>query len=522
MNLARVGVFYLGSMFLTTCTFAQGNNTFTQVGTWSCTVPAAGHGSPLGSYACPAVTFPQTFGGTPSIVGTACSTYQGPGGGGGCGNLTLQGASPTGFTPLAICCGARGNTVYSGSWTAVGPLLFSGTGVAKYIVLTVLYAPPGTNGGHSSSSVTYGAGSSTGTTTSASQSFKQTNTLTYEAGGGFLGTGGSAGLSFGWSNSTTDSQSLDIKKSTNSTISRNGPSQDGINHDEDAIYLLLQPTIDFAVAPSSASWILENTTSPIQVVYVGWLNGHSQMPSSIASALASAGITAEDYPEILSRDPLASSSPSAYPSRFVSVNTTFPYEPPYAATDPVPTITTTITDASTQTTINETDDTYTVGLTLTQSVGFLNFAKSDLKDTSSWEWTNKSSLSSSAGTSQTASFTVGGPAFGYTGPTVLLVYVDAIYHTFAFDIVPANLQEASVTGTILKTGAIPAPFTEVTLDTNGIRHSTFTNAKGQYTFWGHLTGPGIISVAGTTQNAAGTLQIVPQVQSPRSVNLTIP
>jgi hypothetical protein len=38
--------------------------------------------------------------------------------------------------------------------------------------LTVVYAPPGTNKGNSKSSVEYAAGSTTGTTTTASRSFK--------------------------------------------------------------------------------------------------------------------------------------------------------------------------------------------------------------------------------------------------------------------------------------------------------------------------------------------------------------
>jgi hypothetical protein len=42
-----------------------------------------------------------------------------------------------------------------------------------YQLLTMAYAPPGTNGGKSSSKVAYGSGSTTGTTTSVSSSFKE-------------------------------------------------------------------------------------------------------------------------------------------------------------------------------------------------------------------------------------------------------------------------------------------------------------------------------------------------------------
>ncbi len=265
---ALVFLICLAFLFHGTC-FAQ-NSTFTQVGTWGCTVPAAG-GAPIGPYACPRVAFPQEFGAAPSIVVISCSHYNGYGGGGGCdpSGGAVTALNSTGFTPQGYCCGAKGTTTYSGSWIAVGSVLLRGTAVAKYIVLTVVYAPPGTNGGHSTSSVSYSAGSTTGTTTSASQSFKAANALSFEASGGFLGNGGGGGLSFDWSHDTTDTQSLDIKKSTNSTIGRTGPSQDGINHDEDAIYLLLNPTMNLAVSSSSASWLLSNTSSPIQVCHAG-------------------------------------------------------------------------------------------------------------------------------------------------------------------------------------------------------------------------------------------------------------
>ena len=48
----------------------------------------------------------------------------------------------------------------------------TGTALPKYQVLTLLYAPPGANGGKSTSSVDYGAGSTTGTTTSTDSSYE--------------------------------------------------------------------------------------------------------------------------------------------------------------------------------------------------------------------------------------------------------------------------------------------------------------------------------------------------------------
>lgn len=493
-------------------------DTFTQLGTWSCTIPAYGHAN------CPSITFPEQFGAVPNIVVMGCWIYKGIGGGTGCfgdgsntwsiqpGNLTPRGFTPT--TPMGG--GARGITALFGQWIAVGPVLHTGTVIPKYIVLTVVYAPPGTNGGHATSSVSYAAGSTTGVTTSASQSFKVANSLSFEGSGGFLGNGGGVGASFDWSHSVTDTQSLEIKKSTTSTISRTGPSQDGVNHDEDGIYLLLNPKVDLNVSSSSGQWMFaDNSQSPIQYVYVGWLNGHQTMPAGVATALHSAGITEQDYPDILARDPLANGSGQLDPARFVPLNITFPYEPPLTATDPVPTVTTNITDASTQTVGTAVEDTYKVGLTISTSGDYLEFAKATLKDTASWEWTNKSSTSTATGTSQSATVTVGGPSFGYSGTTVIEVFTDTIYHTFAFALVPANLEEVGLKGTLVDNTGKPLGITEVSLAANGITRRTFTNARGEYVFFGPITGPAAIE-------AVGMKQVIPQSTSPRNVELRKP
>src|ERR1700730_13075516 len=97
------------------------------------------------------------------------------------------------------------------------------------------YAPPGTQGGRSSSEVSYGAGSTLGTTTTASQSFKTNNSIGLTAGGGFLADA-TVGLNFSFGQSTTDTQSLDIKKSSTTTLKVPGPSKDGVNHDHDQIW----------------------------------------------------------------------------------------------------------------------------------------------------------------------------------------------------------------------------------------------------------------------------------------------
>jgi hypothetical protein len=82
-----------------------------------------------------------------------------------------------------------------------------GTITPNYIVLLVVYAPPGTNGGKSTSSVEYGTSSTAGTTTSVSNSFKQSTSVSSDVSGGIFGNGVSAGLSFSYGQTVTDDHS---------------------------------------------------------------------------------------------------------------------------------------------------------------------------------------------------------------------------------------------------------------------------------------------------------------------------
>ena len=104
---------------------------------------------------------------------------------------------------------------------------------------------------------------------------------------------------------------------------------DSINHNFDQIILLLGPEVDVTIADTQLQWGLNLSHAIPQVVLVGWLNGPITMPSDVAATLSQYGITAQDYPQILSADPFASDStgqgkPAA--ARFAYL-TVLPYEP---------------------------------------------------------------------------------------------------------------------------------------------------------------------------------------------------
>jgi hypothetical protein len=380
----------------------------------------------------------------------------------------------------------------------------------NYFVLTVIYAPPGTNGGKSSSSVSYGSGSSTGTTTSSSNTFKASTQVSASVTGGVIGDA-TVGGSFQYSNSSGTNQSLDIKKSTSSTISDSGPASDGIDHDHDLIYLWLNPEIDLQMTSSSAIWNLINTgTADIQYLYVGWLKDPSKVPPGLMQRLQSHGVTALDFPTIMQRDPYANGSPPLDHTRYQSVNQTFPYEPPYSATDPVPTLAFNASYSTTSTSGSAATDDYKVSITAKGGVDF-GVYKASFQLDDSWDWTNTTSQSSSTGSTESATVTVGGPAFGYAGPTDIAVYYDTVYKSFLF--VPLQSGTLSLSGTLTNSNGTPVPRREVTVVANGTTYRTFTNAKGQYRFFGGISGPLVIH-AGTVTAA------LPQVRP--NVDLRLP
>ncbi|MGB2604109.1 MAG: carboxypeptidase-like regulatory domain-containing protein, partial [Candidatus Sulfotelmatobacter sp.] len=296
------------------------------------------------------------------------------------------------------------------------------------------------------------------------------------------------------------------------TISQAGPSQDGINHDEDEIWLLLKPTVNMAVSSSTTEWSLAATNAPVQYVHVGWLNGHETMPPGVVAALQDAGITPHEYPKILARDPLAADESALNSVRFASINTTFPYEPPYSLNDSVPTFTYNISNSTVTTTGTAAEDSFGVELSVSGSASFTGLFDVKVKDTSTWEWTNKFSTSASAGSSQSAQLTIGGPAYGYAGASVIRVYYDTIYRTFAFALVSPAAPEVALKGTLLTPTGKPAANKRVTLIGSGQKHLTYTNAKGEFTFIGHMSGK-------VTVQAPGVTQQIPQVQSTRQIVL---
>src|SRR5262249_32978085 len=149
------------------------------------------------------------------------------------------------------------------------------------------------------SSVSYGTTSTTGTSSSVSSSFKAGYQISVDASA--FDSGPSA--TFSTSQERTNTSEIDITKSSSYTINAPGPSQDGIDHDQDRIWLILNPVVELSVTGKNVAWAVTvaGQNTEIQYVTVGWLKNPSSMPRGVATSLRNAGITPADYPTLLAR-----------------------------------------------------------------------------------------------------------------------------------------------------------------------------------------------------------------------------
>jgi hypothetical protein len=316
-----------------------------------------------------------------------------------------------------------------------------------YYLLSVLYAPPGTDGGKSSSMVDYSSGSSAGTTTSASSVFSDTTDVKAEAGGGFLG-GAKATAEFSMGISSTDSTSLDVRKTQTADFKIPGPAKDGIDHDYDQFLLWLNPSIDIQIDRDNAQHWQLNTPNgdpmKIQTVYAAYLKNPTLMETNdpgLKADLDAALVTADEYASILTADPFVctQANPSACTpvpidlNRFLPVSGgTFSYNPPLTPQDTVSTKTYSQSNSATSSNGKIRESDIKAGVTLQVSVGAPELFNVKITASRSFSWKNTSSYSQSAGTTQSAAFTIGGPAFGYKGLVDITVYWDSIYNSYMF------------------------------------------------------------------------------------------
>lgn len=371
------------------------------------------------------------------------------------------------------------------------PTVQRGSITPKYSVVGVIYAPPGSTSGQRSF-VEYSQTSQLGTAVSVADSFRYGTQLTANAS--FLGA--SLGASLGLSTTVTDQTSTELRLGQGRTLRYTGSAgRDGINHDEDLIVLWLNPQVNFTVFGTSIAWNLGTPNNqPVRIfqVQVGYLKDPSIMPVAVRTVLETAGIYPSEYTRILSHNPFAyADNPVLDPRRFVRANSTLPYIPPLDPRGALAAYTWTENSTFTVSTTNMFENAYSVGFTY--GTGFdIDIVKISLKLDKSWTWTNKTATTKSTSKSQSATFSILPPGYGYTGVSEIGVYWDLLYGSYVF--VPLNpswttdgsfkpTSRATITGVALDASNNPVVSREVLLrDSTGTSYRTFTTPSGNFTF----------------------------------------
>jgi hypothetical protein len=368
------------------------------------------------------------------------------------------------------------------------------TVTTKYVVLSVAYAPPG-----SASTATYTNSTLFGASISLTSSFKNTvtETLTLEKEqflpilGIFLG---SADASTGFTQEADSSTSLAVMQTQAQAYVIRGPASSavGLDHDEDIIWLWLNPAMNFHVPSSNVidfdsvgfddrfpghdleifpvpvKYLKHPETMPLDVKAVlgrGWVCEESTDPACAPGGSLDPALQPSDYIQILKADPFtdplytiefAPANPPLVSSctqdgRYcLAVNNTFPYEPPPQGGQPITTtFTETRTAVATATAVSSVSVQNSV--TIPFDIGSILFGDflNTLKTANTLTITNQINQANNQQLSQTSAFSITGPtvADNYTGPAEINVFQDNVYGTFMFGAVPATTFDLSVSPT---------------------------------------------------------------------------
>ena len=309
-----------------------------------------------------------------------------------------------------------------------------------FYINSVRYAPPGGTG-TKSSTVDYGAGTTTETTTSTGSSFS--NKFTVKAGSDKTPIGSSAGTTQGVSN--TDSTVITEDLQQDVQVGSLVPS-DYVNHDNDEVEIFVNPAIDFVTSPAPPQYTQNSITYNLDFSYVvpvrvkvGWLKGTMSWDPSIYGQLTTPvllggfGFQASDiadlWRDVQAADPFAANDPYGWstpnPDRFVYLLGPIDYAPGLADVANAALSDSVAISHSKTTTV-----TYTVSASVTLG-GILNVSDE-------YSWTNTNTNSDKVTNKTTEKYTVNMPSPAFKGPsTTLYIYKDTVFDTFMFSFVPA-------------------------------------------------------------------------------------
>jgi hypothetical protein len=357
----------------------------------------------------------------------------------GANNICQQQCTANYNTCLAGCATPIPTPCTSGCGPTPTPPPASGSLYPKFIVLSVIYAPPGQR-----SSVNYGGNETMGTTMSWGSVFTTKTSTSVSANGPIFG----GSVSSAWTQTSDASGSMSVNSSSSSDLTVPGPtsSNAGINHEADVIAIWLNAKADFTWDNASASYRWKygiDTRDPVigmDVVYLhvydlkrpGNLAGNTSLQRNWAGP--GQGLTATDFGQILRANPFANGSPNVDAQTRFYAYATVPYTKPscdssgHPITQPI-TKSYTLNYSTAESRARSASSSYDV--TFTASAAIQPFLK--VQASQSFTWTNRSGTSVTSSSGQTARLSVTGPSdCSYQGDESIAVYQDNVYGTFMF------------------------------------------------------------------------------------------
>ncbi|WP_147292871.1 hypothetical protein [Dyella psychrodurans] len=373
------------------------------------------------------------------------------------------------------------------------------------MIAALVYAPPGCAGAtpgtkcQQTGLVDYVSGSSMGTKLSVSNSFKAATQITLSTGTQSEG----AQLGFGFSNTSSDTQSTTLTKSASYEVKDPGPNEDGIDHDQDMFIILINPTVTVSQkSDGSIDWSpgFSGSGAAPQNIWVSELRNPATMNPDKAKLLQQLGFTAADFKTIRCMDPFAgpgvrngpggavpdpcqelvngnnSSAVGLDTNRYRATTEIIPYDAPPPNGGCPNEIYTIKNDYQTEN-ANSSQQDYSVSLQVQGGIPVFD----NLKVKNTLTWTTGNTDTTTKDSSQSLSYTAACPSVNYTGALDFTVYVDQLYGTFAFVPFDAATMEVVHQGTVTH-GGKPAVGQLVTLQYGGHTYSTHSSARGSYRF----------------------------------------
>jgi large repetitive protein len=332
--------------------------------------------------------------------------------------------------------------------------LTMGAMTPKFIVLGILYSPPGAK-----SAVNYSKSVAQGTNSSFKDAFTLSTSLSASLGITQPSIGGTltGTTTTEWSQQADSTSSYTVTKTDTNAQQVQGPlsSTIGIDHDYDEILVWVNPKVNLSVGaiPTNILWNgysfdSNDAQSPndLDIVPVSifclknpsWgdcITTNQRLARSWDTTSGLGGLTLDDFAQIAARDPFfvnPSYNPNNDPNnRFTSIGQAVEYVPAPVGDGAITTsgsLTTQITSTAGQ----DASDSYGVSFTLDESIKAI--ISEDLKSTTSTTWTNQWSASQTETVGQTSQYSVTSPLStdNYSGPTEFEVWQDNVYGTFMF------------------------------------------------------------------------------------------